>query len=257
MIPYLELHSISLGPVTIQFWGTMVALGFVVGTYASTWFARKQGLQPRILWDTLVWVIFGSIILGRFFHVIFYDPAQFMSEPLSLFVIWEGGFSVIGGFLGAFLFGAWYLSRRKVSFSKYAEAGLFGLPLGLFIGRIGCALIHDHPGTATNFLLGVQYPDGIVRHDHGLYLSVNGLIMSLIFLFLYRFKAPAGAYATVFFLWYGITRFILDFYRIADIRYQDLTPAQYASIGMVLIGLYLLLRSRFKRANLGSRKENN
>jgi len=254
MIPYIELHTIDLGLITIQVWGTLVALGFVLGTVASTWYARKKKLDSRILWDTLVWVIIGSILIGRFFHVIFYEPSIFMNNPLHLFVLWEGGFSVIGGFIGALLFGGWYLSRRKVSFRKYAEAGLFGLPLGLFVGRIGCALIHDHPGIETSFLLAAEYPDGIIRHNHGLYLSLNGLILFLIFLLMYRFKAKSGSYAIVFLIWYGAVRFILDFYRIADITYLGLTPAQFASIAMVLTGFYLTLHWYLKRAKLSPTK---
>jgi len=252
MIPYIELHTIDIGPLTIQVWGTMVALGFVIGTIASTWYARKKRLRPRLLWDTLVWVIVGSILIGRFFHVIFYEPGIFMENPLHLFVIWEGGFSVIGGFIGALLFGSWYLSRRKVSFSKYAEAGLFGLPLGLFIGRIGCALIHDHPGVETTSLLGVEYPDGILRHDHGFYLSLNGLVLFFIFMLMYRLRARQGSYAVVFLLWYGTVRFILDFYRAVDMTYIGLTPAQFASLGMIIAGLILFLRLRQKHDNLGS-----
>ncbi|MFH1142084.1 MAG: prolipoprotein diacylglyceryl transferase [Candidatus Uhrbacteria bacterium] len=254
MIPYIELHTIDIGLITIQVWGTLVALGFVLGTVASTWYASKKKLDSRILWDTLVWVIIGSILIGRFFHVIFYEPSIFMNNPLHLFVVWEGGFSVIGGFIGALLFAGWYLSRRKVSFRKYAEAGLFGLPLGLFIGRIGCALIHDHPGTETNFLLGVEYPDGIIRHDHGLYLSLNGLILFLIFLLMYRLKAKPGSYAIVFLLWYGAVRFILDFYRLADLRYWGLTPAQFASLIMVVLGLYLALHWYLKRVKVNTTK---
>tara|TARA_Y100000031_G_C8153935_1_gene353675 strand:+ start:120 stop:887 length:768 start_codon:yes stop_codon:yes gene_type:complete len=255
MIPYLELHTIDIGPLTIQVWGTMVALGFVIGTIASTWYARKKRLQPRILWDTLVWVIIGSILLGRFFHVIFYEPGIFMEKPLHLFVLWEGGFSVIGGFVGALLFGGWYLSRRKANFAKYAEAGLFGLPLGLFIGRIGCALIHDHPGIETSSLLGIEYPDGLLRHDHGFYLSINGLILFLFFLLLYRLRVKPGTYAIVFLLWYGLVRFVLDFYRLADIQYLGLTPAQFASLAMITAGLILFLRLHLKRVNLSSTRK--
>ncbi len=246
MIPYLELHTFNIGPLTIQVWGTLVALGFVLGTLASGWYAKSRNLETKIFWDALAWVIIGALIMSRFFHVLFYDFQFFAENPLQIFAVWEGGFSIIGGFLGALIFGAWYLSHRKVKFWPYFDAGIFGLPFGLFIGRMGCALIHDHPGKETSFLLGVEYPDGIVRHDHGLYLSINGLILFLVFLLLKKFKVREGTYTAVFLVWYGVVRFVLDFYRategiIADARYFSLTPAQYAGIIMVSLGIYIFI----------------
>ncbi len=251
MIPYIELHTFDIGPLTIQVWGTMVALGFVLGAYASTWYAKKKGLETRILWDALVWVVVGALILGRFFYIVFYEPAYFFENPLKILTIWEGGFSIIGGFLGSVLFGLWFLSRRKVKKLPYFDAGIFGLPLGLFIGRIGCTLIHDHPGTATNFFLGIEYPDGIVRHDHGFYLSLNGLLLFILFVNLSRFRLKDGIFSIVFLIWYGIVRFFLDFLRAADgpiidSRYYGLTPAQYASIVMIGIAIYLIFRLKYK-----------
>lgn len=249
MIPYFELHTIDLGFMTIQAWGSLVALGFVLGTVASTWYAKKKGLDPKILWDTLVWVLVGAFILARFFHVVAYEPGFYLENPLKIFSVWEGGFSVIGGFIGAVLFGIWYLQRRKVNVLKYAEAGLFGLPLGLFVGRLGCFLIHDHPGTVTNFFLGVQYPDGLVRHDHGLYLSLNGLLIFILFLILVKRKVADGVLISVFMFVYGLVRFGLDFLRItngvmADSRYFGLTPAQYFALVMIGLGIWCMIRLR-------------
>lgn len=244
MIPYIEFTQFSLGPLTIHVWGIFVALGFLLGTWACARFAKEQGLQAKIFWDALAWIIIGSLLVGRIFHVFFYEPEFYLAHPGSIFAIWEGGMSIMGGFVGALFFGVWYLYARKVDIWKYVAVGIFGLPLGLFVGRIGCFLIHDHPGTPTHFFLGVLYPDGVVRHDHGLYLSLNGLVLFLFFLWMRKQKINPEAYPIVFLLWYGTVRFFLDFFRategaIVDERYLSLTPAQYASIGMVLLGLFL------------------
>ena len=116
------------------------------------------------------------------------------------------------------------------------------MPVGLWIGRIGCFLIHDHPGTATDFALGVEYPDGVVRHDHGLYLSINGLLMAIVFFILARKERPTGFYIGLFSIWYGVVRFTLDYWRIGDVRYAGLTPAQYFSIALAVFGMWLLYR---------------
>lgn len=253
MIPYIEWTHFSLGPLTIQVWGLMVALGFMLGAVASTRLAARRGLKPGAMWDALVWIIVGAFVMSRLFFVVFYEPAYYWMHPAEIVAVWQGGASMMGGYIGAVLAGAFFLHRRKLPFWKYLDAGIFGLPLGLFIGRIGCFLIHDHPGTATTFWLGVRYPDGIVRHDHGLYLSLNGLILFLVYLVLVRKKAREGVLTATFLVWEGVSRFILDFFRVyegvgAETRYLGLTPAQYVAILMLAGGMVYFVKIMKKPA---------
>jgi phosphatidylglycerol:prolipoprotein diacylglycerol transferase len=251
MIPYFQFTTYHLGPIPIQVWGTFVALGVLAGTALAAWFAKKRGQNPTVIWDMAFWVIVGAFFSARIFHVLFYRLEYFLEHPAKIIAIWEGGESVIGGLIGAAIVGIWYLHKKKLDVWAYADTTIFSLPLGYGIGRIGCFLIHDHPGTLTDFVLGIRYPDGLVRHDLGLYASINGFILAIIFWILYRRKAPVGAYTITFLLWYGITRFFLDFLRatdgpIVDARYFGLTPAQYGAIIMVGFGAYLSLRGRFR-----------
>ena len=244
MIPYIATTGWTIGPLTIQIWGLLVACGILAGTFAASRFAKQRGLKSDVIWNLTTWVIIGAFVFGRLFHIAFYDFAYFLENPAELFAIWHGGLSITGGFLGAVIFGIIYLKQKKLNIWSYTDTAIFGLPLGLWIGRIGCFLIHDHPGKETGFFLGVQYPDGIVRHDHGFYLSFNGLLMFLVFLYLAKRKVKTGTFIIIFLLWYGIIRFVLDFYRatdgaIVDDRYLSLTPAQYGSMVMVGLGVYL------------------
>lgn len=241
MLPYFSVQNVSLGPFTLHFWGFMVALGFFAGIYASVYLARKRSLDPKIISDTAPWIILGAFIGARLFHVLFYDPAFFFTHPEKIIAIWNGGLSIVGGLIGAVVVGVWVLKRKKVDVLAYADVLAFGLPLGTFIGRIGCFLTHLHPGKSTDFFLGVLYPDGIARHDLGLYLSLNGLILFLLFLFIKKNRFPVGSFIVGYLIWYGITRFFLDFLRategsIVDVRYFNLTPTQYVSIALFLIG---------------------
>ena len=251
MIPYFKFTTIALGPITIQVWGLMVALGILVGTWVAAKMAKHRGQDEKIIWDLSVWVIVAAMIGARVVHVV-YEPSMYLVDPLQFFKVWHGGFSVMGGFLGALIVGIWYLRKKKVDVHAYADTAVFGLPLGLFIGRIGCFLIHDHPGTFTDFVGGVQYPDG-VRHDHGLYLSINGLLLFLTFLLMARRGAKTGSYIVVFLLWYGVARFFLDFLRatngsIVDTRYLGLTPAQYFSLVMIAGGIWVFHRKLSRKS---------
>ncbi len=250
MIPYFQLTTINLGPIAIQVWGLMVALGIFVATWAATKLAKEREQNYKIFWDLVVWIIASAFIGARLFHIV-YEPMVYFEDPFELIRIWHGGFSVMGGFLGAILVGVWYLKRRKVNVSEYVDTGLFALPLGLFIGRIGCFLIHDHPGVLSDFFLAVDYPGG-ARYDHGLFLSLNGLILFLVFLWMRKKQVGYGAYTIVFLIWYGLVRFLLDFIRatnggIIDVRYFGLTPAQFMSIAMVVLGLWMLKQHKRKK----------
>ena len=242
MIPFFKLTTLSLGSVTIQVWGLMVALGILTATWVAARLAIKRGQDETLIWDLCVRVVAAAFVMARVFFFL-YEPGLLSEDPLEFFRIWHGGFSIMGGFIGALIAGIWFLRRRQVDVWAYADTAIFALPLGLGIGRIGCFLIHDHPGTLTHFTLGVQYPDG-VRHDHGLYLSISGFVLFLIFLWLSRKQVKTGTYIVVFLFWEGISRFFLDFLRaqdgpIVDTRYLNLTPAQYIAVVMVVAGIWL------------------
>lgn len=242
MIPYFEFTSFQIGPFTIYVWGLLVALGFLAGLYVASQRSKRMGLNNKVIYDLGFILIASGFLGGRFGYILFYDLSTFIQNPFQIIKVWDGGMSVYGGFIFATIAGVIYLKYKKLSIIDYSDTMVFGLPFGLFIGRLGCFLIHDHPGTETGFFLGVKYPDEIIRHDHGLYLSINGFILFFIFLWISKRPRPVGTYIALFLLWYGVVRFFLDFTRVIDVRYAGLTPAQYFSIIFAGFGLIYLIK---------------
>ncbi|TSC56751.1 MAG: prolipoprotein diacylglyceryl transferase [Parcubacteria group bacterium Gr01-1014_18] len=249
MIPYFYWNTFYVGGITFYMWGTLVALGILVGILACSWAARRNKEVVHAIWNDYFWVIVGGLIGARIAHVFLYDWAYYSQHLPEIFQIWKGGFSSIGSIAGGlfifFLLGHW----RKWNIPQMADYFIFGLPLGIGIGRLGCFFIHDHPGIETSFFMGVRFPDGIIRHDLGLYLSIQGFLIFIVFLFLYQKyqDKKAGLYLGAFALLYGISRFFLDFLRISeslggDIRYGFLTPAQWGSLVLSVAGVYWLLQ---------------
>lgn len=241
MLPYLHWTHITIGPLTLQVWGLFVAAGFLLGAYMAGRLATARGDHAKVIWDVVPWLMVAGLVGGRLGHVLLYDPRYFLANPAEIPAVWHGGASMFGGLIAAGAVMVWRLRKANVDVWRYADVMAFGLPFGKWLGRIGCFLIHDHPGTATDFVLGVQYPDGTIRHDLGLYLSLNAFVLGLLFLWLSRKERPVGTYLGVFAVWYGVTRFFLDFLRVADTRYGALTPAQYLSILLVVYGVGVLV----------------
>jgi phosphatidylglycerol:prolipoprotein diacylglycerol transferase len=241
MIPYFEWHTIQLGPLTLQVWGMFVALGFLLGAFMAGRLAKTRGEDPNVIYNLAPLLVIAGIIGGRLGDVLFYRPGFYWQHPLEIFMLWHGGASFFGGFIAAVIVIVLYLKKKQLDLLKYSDIMAFGLPFGYAVGRIGCFLIHDHPGTLTHFILGVKYPDGFVRHDLGLYHALDGALLGLVFLWLARKPRPLGTYVAAFSTWYGLSRFFLDFLRTTDVRYFGLTPAQYLSVVLTIFGLYLFM----------------
>ena len=249
MIPWFQYEKINVGFLSLNVWGILVSLGFLAGMFVAYFELQKKNLEANRVYDLAFWIILSAMIGGRLLYVSEYLNF-YLASPLDILKIWQGGMSVYGGFIGAVLATVIYLRWHKLNFWQYADAVVFGLPLGLFIGRLGCFLIHDHPGLRTNLFFGVAYPDG-GRFDLGLLLSINGLVLFLFFLILHRREWFSGFYVAVFCIWYGAARFFLDFLRARDIagadpRYFGLTLAQYLSVGLFCVGIYIFFKLKIK-----------
>lgn len=236
MIPFFGAQTISLfGIGSLRVWGTLVALGYGLGTWIAYRRARAKGLNPDHVLTIASWMFFSAMIFSRLFHVFFYEPGYYLAHPIEAIDPRLPGYAITGGFLGAIGTFLILTKRHAIDWIAYADIFAWGIPWGCGVGRIGCFLIHDHPGTLTHFVLGVKYPNGEVRHDLGLYLSLVGFAMGIVFLLLNRVSRPRGFWFALFFLIDGASRFFLDFLRVVDTRYVGLTPAQW--VGAVSMGL--------------------
>ncbi len=240
MIPYFGWTSFSIGPLTIYTWGLLVALGFVVGTYLAYRRAKSRGLDAEKVLDLALWIFIASFIGARLLHVLFYDDGSFATAPLSILDPRVPGFSMFGGFIGAAIASFTFFYRHKLNWIAYADTLIWGLPWGCGVGRLGCFFIHDHPGTLTHSVLGVRYPNGEVRHDHGLYLSLIGFVTGLWFLWMNRKQRAPGFWLGSYMAIEGVTRFVLDFYRVADKTYLALTPTQWLAIPVFIGGCVII-----------------
>jgi len=256
MIPYFQLTHFDLGPVTIQVWGLCVAIGIVAAVLFLFRFARRQSLSVEVATDMAFWALLAAFIGARLVHVFVYDWSFYSYNIAEVLKVWHGGLSSVGGFLGAVVGVSVYAAVRRLRCAellRYLDIAALALWLGWGIGRIGCFLIHDHPGTLSHFFLAVQYPSFIPcalpggdtcfmpRHDLGLYESLLGFALFIVFSILFSrlTRIRSGLVAAYSFLGYAVVRFFLDFLRAtdlsqSDIRYSMLTPAQWGMIVLIL-----------------------
>ncbi|MDP3970832.1 MAG: prolipoprotein diacylglyceryl transferase [bacterium] len=257
MIPDLHWAEIPLGSLSLQVWGLFVATGIAVAIYVAKKVADKEGLQGNAIVDASFWIIIGSMVGARLFFVLT-ELGNYTSDWLGIFRVWEGGMSINGGYLGALIAAVIFFRKRKLSFWRYGDIIVYALPLGKFIGRLGCFFVFDHPGSVTEFFLGEEYyVDQLIRHNHGLYLSLNGLVMFLVFVLLKKKFSPKAPYFMILFLpWYGLTRILLDSDRILDSAIAGQTPAQWVGMFMIVLGLILFgQRQNIRKKMIKARKK--
>lgn len=247
MIPYIESTTFPVFGIVFQTWGTFVALGYALGTAIAWKRAKDKGLDPSRVLDLAFWIFIGAFVCARLFHIAFYDPMHYLSAPWDAIDPRKPGFAIFGGFIGAAGVFFYYCKRYALDWIAYADTAIWGLPWGCGVGRIGCFLIHDHPGTLTNFVLGAKDSQGNVRHDLGLYLSLIGFATGIWFLWLNRKQRHPGFWFGTYMIIEGISRFGLDFLRIVDVKYFGLTPTQYLSVPLIAVGAWFLSTNKSKQ----------
>lgn len=233
---------IHLGPLPIHVWGLFVAAGFILVTWLTVRRASREGVDPKAVADLAVWILIASFVGARIVHVVLYEPAYYLANPVDILKIWEGGLSSLGGFTGAFLAAIAFTRRRRIPLASLAALVLSVLPFGYAVGRLGCHVTRMHPGIPYAGWLGVAFPDGVRRLDLGL---LEALLWLAIALGLAVFGEPLRRRRLLvpFVLdAYGTGRLILDFFRVADARYFGLTPAQYGAIVLMLVAGWIMVR---------------
>lgn len=239
--------------------GIGIGVGFLVGGRVMLRRASERGIDEEHVYGILFRALIGAIIGARLFWVISH-PAEAMGTDgwLGLFMIWRGGLTLLGGIAGAVIASIPYVFRQRLDVWKVFDAAAFGLPIGIFIGRIGDLIVGDHLGTVTTFFLGYQCgtaatavpcPPGAILSQPAFYdLASLTLLMALMYWLERRGRARyAGFYILVFALWYSVGRVIEDVYRsrsVDKVLFAGLTSSQVTSIVVGLLAAYVLVFMR-------------
>jgi len=279
MIPFVETPSLPLGPLTLHVFGFAVAVAVLVGfAIARRRFMRFE-LTPEIGERMATWLLVGGFLGAHLFAVLFYFPGAVADDPWLLLRVWEPISSfgaMIGGLAGAGL----YLRCRASHLDRhqrwaYLDVAAFVFPFSLALGRVGCALVHDHPGGTTGFPLAVSLRSEAARtfimnvyvsagqadllparstwaalgfHDLGLYEMVYLAVVVLpVLVWIDRKRRASGFFLCAFIALYMPVRFGLDFLRLNDARYAGLTPAQWVALCALILLPFLWMRVSKRR----------
>jgi phosphatidylglycerol:prolipoprotein diacylglycerol transferase len=203
-----------------------VAIAIAVGYPIATRKARQNGVDPEQFTKLGLCVILAGFVGGHLAKF-FYSAdgwRAIAAHPLVLLEVLNGQASFgsfIGGYFAALAFLRWHSVPYR-DWYIYAHASCFALPFAWWIGRLGCYLVHDHPGVLTSSFLGVRYPGG-TRFDLGLLEALFLILLAGLFFVLDRKARPRGFYYVAFLFSYGGFRFFLDRLHVDATRYGGWT----------------------------------
>jgi phosphatidylglycerol:prolipoprotein diacylglycerol transferase len=230
----------------------------IIGVNLTRRRAKKLGYDADKLESFIWWMLASAFIISHVFDVVTYYPETLLTEPWRLLFIWQS-LSSFGGFLGA-LIGILLWKRFKghgQPIIAFADLIVSVFPIAWVFGRLGCTMVHDHPGIAATgplAFLAVNYPAGNIHNipagphwNLGFLEMLYTIFISAVVVSLWRKERPVGTYIAVASLLYAPIRFVLDFLRTADAVYLGLTPGQYASIAMFLFGVWMVFQARKRR----------
>ena len=245
---------VDLGFVKVYWYGVMYLLAFL-----SAYLLARYRIKSEVLWNTkhvddlIFYGALGAVLGGRLGYLMFYNWSVFISNPLTFFNFQNGGMSFHGGFLGVLL--AMVIFNKKYQFTFFQTTDFIAplIPLGLGFGRIGNYINGELWGRVTDSSWGILAPDqsGLweKRFPTQLYEALlEGFVLFCI-LWLFSNKKPqVMATSSLFLIFYGIFRFIIEFVRAPDshigyLAFDWLTMGQLLSIPMIFIGIYLLIKS--------------
>ncbi len=279
-----EIFSVSL--FGMEFALRWYALAYIVGILLG-WRIAVAALRRGRLWpggaapmpparmeDLMTWIILGIILGGRLGYVLFYRPAYFLQNPGEVLMLWQGGMSFHGGFLGVVL-AVWLFARRGgLPVLQLADLLAIATPPGLLLGRLANFINAELWGRPTDLPWGVVFPGEAAqacgqvaglcaRHPSQLYeAALEGLLLGAALLWLaFRrggLRRP-GLATGIFFAGYGAARFAVEFVRQPDAQFiapgnplglawhiggWGLTMGQLLSLPMIALGLWLIARAR-------------
>lgn len=265
--PNIDPVAFSFGPLSVKWYGLAYMAGLLLGwlyvkrliANAGLWRGGRAPLTDGMIDDLLLLVTLGVVIGGRLGHVLFYEPQYYLSRPLEILKVWQGGMAFHGGVIGVAI-ALWIFSRwRKVSIFSVADVVTAAVPIGLFFGRVANFINSEVVGTVSSVPWAIAFPGygEQPRHPAMLYEAVleGAVLFAILWWLIHKREAlkMPGLVVGAFLAGYGLFRMFVEIFKIEEYRILfdgwPITRGMAYSVPMVLAGTYLIWRARRVAAN--------
>ena len=258
------------------------SLAYLAGIVLGWWYLLRLLAQPgapmakRHADDMVFYATLGIILGGRLGYVLFYRPLYYLQNPLEIPQLWDGGMSFHGGVIGVTFGILWMARKHKLDWLRIHDYVACCVPFGLFLGRLANFVNHELWGRATDVAWAIRFPeeptglfkpngepllaDGPARHPSQLYeAGLEGVLLFLVLWYFFwrtRARYQPGKLVGIFILGYGLSRFIVEFFREPDrqlVEFAQITHlhmGQWLSLPMIIGGLYLVLTAARREARV-------
>ena len=232
---------VSLGPFEIRYYGLVFVIGFLLAYYFLNKKREELGIEKKDVENFLLYLILGTIIGARLFHIFLWEPGYYLSNPSQLLAVWRGGLSLHGGLVGVIAVTYYFSKKHKIKLMKLADVLTLPALFGLALGRFANFMIGVIVGIVTIVRWCVEFPNySGCRHPVQLYGAIGRFLLFGYLLDVMKHKKFKDGFIFWMFIFFmGIGRFVVDFLR-EDPRVLGLSMGQYLSLIMALVGGYVL-----------------
>lgn len=253
---YIDPVAFNLGPLSVRWYGIIIAVGILLGYFVAQRALVKAGLHK----DTLVDIIFYSALFGfivaRIYFVIFQWP-YYAENPGEIIKIWHGGIAIHGGLIGGFIAGVIVCKVKNLNPFQIGDIVAPSIILAQGIGRWGNFMNHEaHGGPVSrafleqlhlpNFIIENMYINGQYYHPTFLYESIWDVAVFIILVNI-RKHLKLGETFFLYLTWYSIGRFFIEGLRTDSLMLtSNIRVAQLVSILLILISISLIVYRRIK-----------
>ena len=243
-------RSISIGPLTINFYGLIIAVGLMLAVIYGCKRAKQFGMSVDDLTDGVLVIVPFAIICARLYYCIF-SWEDYADDPISILYIWKGGLAIYGGVIGAAIGIVVFSLVKKIKVGAVLDITSLGFLIGQSIGRWGNFFNREAFGAETDSFLRMGLTHKITGeityfHPTFLYESVWNALGFVLLHFLSKKRKFDGQIALGYLAWYGLGRTFIEGLRLDSLYWGSFRVSQLLAAVTCFVGVALLMVSAFR-----------
>lgn len=253
----MQYYVHNLNPIAIDFLGIKIAwywLAYFLGYFWTLYFGKYLITKEKLnisFTHYLNYLFVGFFVMlagGKIFYILFYNFSYYAADLKRVFYFWQGGMSFHGALLGAALWTFYYAKKHGLKFLELTDIVVTGVGIGIMLGRIANFINGELAGRVTDVSWAVIFPklyDMSPRHPSQLYEALlEGLVLFIILFACKKNLKRPGLNSGLFLIIYGISRFIVEFFRTPDpqigLFFDLFSVGQFYCAVMILFGIGII-----------------